>query len=59
MADDSGFIEATSRALAEACHMEPEAVEAAATELLKGREAPAGSLDQPRGSIETFTPHRP
>ncbi|KAM9613300.1 voltage-dependent L-type calcium channel subunit alpha-1S [Trichechus inunguis] len=40
---DVGFIMATGQALADACQMEPEEVEVAATELLKGRESPEGA----------------
>ncbi|XP_006834218.1 PREDICTED: voltage-dependent L-type calcium channel subunit alpha-1S [Chrysochloris asiatica] len=62
LADDAGFVMATGQALADACQMEPEEVEVAATELLKGREFPEGlacalgSLDQHQGSQETFIP---
>ncbi|KAM9212078.1 voltage-dependent L-type calcium channel subunit alpha-1S [Dugong dugon] len=43
LAADVGFIMATGQALADACQMEPEEVEVAATELLKGRESPEGA----------------
>lgn len=71
LAADAGFITATGRALADACRLEPEDVEVAATELLRGRESPAGtasalgglslrsslgSLDQRQGSQETLIP---
>ncbi|XP_062969694.1 voltage-dependent L-type calcium channel subunit alpha-1S isoform X1 [Cynocephalus volans] len=73
LAADAGFIMATGHALADACHMEPEEVEVAATELLKGRESPEGmasalgclshgsslgSRDQHQGSQETLIPPR-
>lgn len=41
LAADANFIMATGQALADACQMEPEEVEVAATELLK-RESPEG-----------------
>ncbi|KAM6217306.1 voltage-dependent L-type calcium channel subunit alpha-1S [Rhynchocyon petersi] len=69
LAADPGFITATGQALADACQMEPEEVEVAATELLKGRESPEGvamgcpshssslgSLNQPQGSQEILIP---
>uniref|UniRef100_A0A8C4L556 Voltage-dependent L-type calcium channel subunit alpha n=1 Tax=Equus asinus asinus TaxID=83772 RepID=A0A8C4L556_EQUAS len=71
LAADANFIMATGQALADACRMEPEEVEVAATELLKGRESPEGmagtpgcwslrsslgSLDQLPGSQETLIP---
>lgn len=74
MAADAGFVKVTGRALAEACRMEPEEVEVAATELLRRRESSEdrastlgslslrsslGSLDQPQGSQETLIPRRP
>ncbi|XP_035871899.1 voltage-dependent L-type calcium channel subunit alpha-1S isoform X2 [Phyllostomus discolor] len=74
LAADAGFVKVTGRALAEACRMDPEDVEVAATELLRRRESsgdPAstlgslslrsslGSLGQPQGSQETLLPHRP
>ncbi|KAM5301400.1 voltage-dependent L-type calcium channel subunit alpha-1S [Glossophaga mutica] len=74
LAADAGFVKVTGQALAEACRMEPEEVEVAATELLRGRESSEdtastlgslslrsslGSLDQPRGSQETLIPRRP
>ncbi|XP_057583230.1 LOW QUALITY PROTEIN: basic proline-rich protein-like [Hippopotamus amphibius kiboko] len=40
LASDANFVLATGHALAEACQMEPQEVEAAAAELLKGRESP-------------------
>uniref|UniRef100_A0A7N4P8R0 Voltage-dependent L-type calcium channel subunit alpha-1S n=1 Tax=Sarcophilus harrisii TaxID=9305 RepID=A0A7N4P8R0_SARHA len=40
LAGDTGFVVATGRALADACQMEPEEVEEAANELLKGQECP-------------------
>ncbi|XP_031294729.1 voltage-dependent L-type calcium channel subunit alpha-1S isoform X2 [Camelus dromedarius] len=73
LATDANFVKATGQALAEACQMEPEEVEVAAAELLKGREAPEGvasapgclglgsslgSLDQLQGSQETLIPRR-
>ncbi|XP_037352726.1 voltage-dependent L-type calcium channel subunit alpha-1S [Talpa occidentalis] len=73
LASDTGFILVTGHALAEACQMDPEAVEVAAKELLKGRESPEGmdrglghlslrssldSLDQRQGSQETLIPRR-
>ncbi|XP_045715996.1 voltage-dependent L-type calcium channel subunit alpha-1S isoform X2 [Phyllostomus hastatus] len=74
LAADAGFVKVTGQALAEACRMEPEEVEVAATELLRRRESSGdtastlgslslrsslGSLDQPQGSQETLLPHRP
>ncbi|XP_054568865.1 voltage-dependent L-type calcium channel subunit alpha-1S [Eptesicus fuscus] len=70
LAADTGFVSATGQALAEACQMAPEEVEAAATELLRRRESPGalgppslrssvGSLDQRQGSQETLIPPRP
>ncbi|NP_001095190.1 voltage-dependent L-type calcium channel subunit alpha-1S [Oryctolagus cuniculus] len=74
LAADAGFVTATSQALADACQMEPEEVEVAATELLKARESvqgmasvpgslsrrsSLGSLDQVQGSQETLIPPRP
>lgn len=74
LAADAGFITATGQALAEACQMEPEDVEVAATELLRRRESPEGtagalgppslrsslgSLDTCQGSQETLIPPRP
>ncbi|XP_074173206.1 voltage-dependent L-type calcium channel subunit alpha-1S isoform X2 [Rhinolophus sinicus] len=74
LAADAGFVMATGHALADACRMEPEEVEVAATELLRGRECPQdsahslgslslrsslGSLDQHEGSQETLIPPRP
>ncbi|XP_032955552.1 voltage-dependent L-type calcium channel subunit alpha-1S isoform X2 [Rhinolophus ferrumequinum] len=74
LAADAGFVMATGHALADACGMEPEEVEVAATELLRGRECPQGSahslgslslrsslgsLDQHQGSRETLIPPRP
>ncbi|XP_062067230.1 voltage-dependent L-type calcium channel subunit alpha-1S [Lepus europaeus] len=74
LAADAGFVVATSQALADACKMEPEEVEVAATELLKERESvqgmasvpgspsrrsSLGSLDQVQGSQETLIPPRP
>lgn len=74
LAADAGFVMATGHALADACRMEPEEVEVAATELLGRREAPQGtagplgslslrsslaSLDQRQGSQETLIPRRP
>lgn len=71
LAADAGFVTATGQALADACRMEPEDVEAAAAELLRGRESPGGtasalgglspgsslgSLNQCRGSQETLIP---
>uniref|UniRef100_A0A8D1P8P3 Voltage-dependent L-type calcium channel subunit alpha n=1 Tax=Sus scrofa TaxID=9823 RepID=A0A8D1P8P3_PIG len=38
LAADANFVTATGQALAEACRMEPEEVEVAATELLRGRD---------------------
>lgn len=73
LAADAGFVMATRHALADACRMEPEEVEVAATELLRGRECPQGSarslgslslrsslgsLDQHQGSQETLIPPR-
>uniref|UniRef100_A0A5F8GQR5 Voltage-dependent L-type calcium channel subunit alpha n=1 Tax=Monodelphis domestica TaxID=13616 RepID=A0A5F8GQR5_MONDO len=40
LAVDSSFVMATGQALADACQMEPEEVEEAANELLKGQECP-------------------
>ncbi|XP_066235942.1 voltage-dependent L-type calcium channel subunit alpha-1S [Saccopteryx leptura] len=74
LAADAGFVMATGQALAEACWMEPEEVEVAATELLRRRETPEGtasalgspslrsslgSLYQHQGSQETLIPPRP
>ncbi|XP_019493541.1 PREDICTED: voltage-dependent L-type calcium channel subunit alpha-1S [Hipposideros armiger] len=74
LAADAGFVMATGHALADACRMEPEEVEVAATELLRGRESlqgtasplgslslrsSLGSLDQRQGSQETLIPPRP
>ncbi|KAM8812411.1 voltage-dependent L-type calcium channel subunit alpha-1S [Rhynchonycteris naso] len=74
LAADAGFIMATGQALAEACRMEPEEVEVAATELLRRRESPEGtasalgspsfrsslgSLYQHQGSQETLIPPKP
>ncbi|XP_059533698.1 voltage-dependent L-type calcium channel subunit alpha-1S isoform X1 [Myotis daubentonii] len=74
LAADAGFVSATGQALAEACQMEPEQVEVAATELLRRRESPevtagalgppslrssVGSFDQRQGSQETLIPPRP
>ncbi|KAK1327945.1 hypothetical protein QTO34_012367 [Cnephaeus nilssonii] len=74
LAADTGFVSATGQALAEACQMAPEEVEAAAAELLRRREPPegaagalgppslrssVGSLDQRQGSQETLIPPRP
>ncbi|KFO24422.1 Voltage-dependent L-type calcium channel subunit alpha-1S [Fukomys damarensis] len=68
LAADANFVMATGQALADACQMEPEEVEVAATELLRGRESPEGmartqslrssldSLDQRQGSRETLIP---
>ncbi|XP_004625386.1 voltage-dependent L-type calcium channel subunit alpha-1S [Octodon degus] len=68
LAADVNFVMATGQALADACQMEPEEVEVAATELLKERESPEGmasalvvgssleSLDQYQGSQETLIP---
>ncbi|KAM5237785.1 voltage-dependent L-type calcium channel subunit alpha-1S [Ctenodactylus gundi] len=73
LAADANFVTATGQALADACQMEPEEVEVAATELLKERESPEGtasalgdpslrssldSLEQPQGSQETLVPPR-
>ncbi|XP_004700135.1 voltage-dependent L-type calcium channel subunit alpha-1S [Echinops telfairi] len=73
LAVDAGFVMAIGQALADACQMEPEDVEVAATELLKGRESPEGrasalgalsssssldSLHQHRGSRDTLIPPR-
>ncbi|ELW57722.1 Voltage-dependent L-type calcium channel subunit alpha-1S [Tupaia chinensis] len=73
LAADTGFVMATGKALADACHMQPEEVEVAATEILKRHESPesqaralgqlslsssVGSLDQPQGSQETLIPPR-
>ncbi|XP_008065304.1 voltage-dependent L-type calcium channel subunit alpha-1S isoform X1 [Carlito syrichta] len=73
LAADADFVMATGQALADACQMEPEEVEVAAAELLKGRESPEGmtsalgrrslgsslgSLDQHQGSQETLIPPR-
>ncbi|XP_063096362.1 voltage-dependent L-type calcium channel subunit alpha-1S isoform X3 [Cavia porcellus] len=70
LAADANFVMATGQALADACQMEPEEVEVAATELLKERQSPAGtasalslgssvdSLDQHQGSRETLIPSR-
>ncbi|XP_066095020.1 voltage-dependent L-type calcium channel subunit alpha-1S [Saccopteryx bilineata] len=74
LAADAGFVMATGQALAEACRMEPEEVEVAATELLRRRETPEGtasalgspslrsslgSLYQHQGSQETLIRPRP
>ncbi|KAG3258437.1 calcium voltage-gated channel subunit alpha1 S [Ictidomys tridecemlineatus] len=71
LAADAGFVMATGQALADACQMEPEEVEVAATELLRERQTPEGpsgavgglslgsslgSLDQHQGSQETLIP---
>uniref|UniRef100_H0WJH4 Voltage-dependent L-type calcium channel subunit alpha n=1 Tax=Otolemur garnettii TaxID=30611 RepID=H0WJH4_OTOGA len=73
LADDAGFIMATGQALADACQMEPEEMEVAAAELLKGRESQEGmanaleclshrssldSLNQRQGSRETLIASR-
>ncbi|XP_013377564.1 PREDICTED: voltage-dependent L-type calcium channel subunit alpha-1S isoform X2 [Chinchilla lanigera] len=70
LAADANFVVATGQALADACQMEPEEVEVAATKLLKERETPEGmasapslgssleSLDQHQGSRETLIPPR-
>ncbi|XP_069315650.1 voltage-dependent L-type calcium channel subunit alpha-1S [Eulemur rufifrons] len=73
LAADADFVMATGHALADACQMEPEEVEVAATELLKGRESREGmtralgcpslrssldSLEQHQGSLETLIPPR-
>ncbi|XP_045392011.1 voltage-dependent L-type calcium channel subunit alpha-1S [Lemur catta] len=73
LATDADFVMATGHALADACQMEPEEVEVAATELLRGRESREGmtcalgcpslrssldSLEQPQGSQETLIPPR-
>ncbi|XP_049490282.1 voltage-dependent L-type calcium channel subunit alpha-1S [Panthera uncia] len=73
LAADADFVTVTGRALADACQMEPEDVEVAATELLKRQESPEGmasaqgrlslrsslaSLDQHQGSQETLMPRR-
>uniref|UniRef100_A0A8C9QCV0 Voltage-dependent L-type calcium channel subunit alpha n=1 Tax=Spermophilus dauricus TaxID=99837 RepID=A0A8C9QCV0_SPEDA len=42
LAADAGFVMATGQALADACQMEPEEVEVAATELLRERQTPEG-----------------
>ncbi|XP_006892173.1 PREDICTED: voltage-dependent L-type calcium channel subunit alpha-1S [Elephantulus edwardii] len=74
LAADAGFIMATGQALADACQMEPEEVEVAATELLKRRGSPEGmtsalgcpscssslsSLHQYQGSQEILIPPKP
>ncbi|MBZ3879289.1 Voltage-dependent L-type calcium channel subunit alpha-1S [Sciurus carolinensis] len=74
LAADANFVMATGQALADACQMEPEEVEVAATELLRKRQTPEGtpdaledlslgsslgSLDQHQGSQETLIPPRP
>uniref|UniRef100_A0A8C5ZCP2 Voltage-dependent L-type calcium channel subunit alpha n=1 Tax=Marmota marmota marmota TaxID=9994 RepID=A0A8C5ZCP2_MARMA len=71
LAADAGFVMATGQALADACQMEPEEVEVAATELLREQQTPEGpsgavgglslgsslgSLDQHQGSQETLIP---
>lgn len=73
LAADANFVMATGQALAEACQMDAQEVEEAATELLRRREAPRGtpgalrppslgssvsSLDQHQGSQETLIPPR-
>ncbi|XP_072589556.1 voltage-dependent L-type calcium channel subunit alpha-1S isoform X1 [Vulpes vulpes] len=73
LAADASFVMATGQALADACRMEPEDVEVAATELLKNQESPEGrasalgrqspgsslgSLDLHLGSRETLVPPR-
>lgn len=73
LAADASFVMATGQALADACRMEPEDVEVAATELLKKQESPEGragalgrqsrgsslgSLDLHLGSRETLVPPR-
>lgn len=73
-AADAGFVTATGQALADACRMEPQEVEVAAAELLRGRESPQGtasppggpslrsslsSLDQRQGSQEALLPPGP
>uniref|UniRef100_A0A287D3R3 Voltage-dependent L-type calcium channel subunit alpha n=1 Tax=Ictidomys tridecemlineatus TaxID=43179 RepID=A0A287D3R3_ICTTR len=47
LAADAGFVMATGQALADACQMEPEEVEVAATELLRERQTPEG----PSGAV--------
>ncbi|XP_004862314.1 voltage-dependent L-type calcium channel subunit alpha-1S isoform X1 [Heterocephalus glaber] len=71
LAADANFVMATGQALADACQMEPEEVEVAATELLREREFPEGmastlslrssldSLDQRQSSQETLIPPKP
>ncbi|XP_012872760.1 PREDICTED: voltage-dependent L-type calcium channel subunit alpha-1S [Dipodomys ordii] len=71
LAADATFVRATGQALADACQMEPEEVEVAATELLRERESPEGtaragggsslqsslgSLNQQQGSQEALIP---
>ncbi|XP_039083443.1 voltage-dependent L-type calcium channel subunit alpha-1S [Hyaena hyaena] len=73
LAADADFVMVTGQALADACQMEPEDVEVAATELLKSQGSPEGmasaqgrlslrsslgSLDQHQGSQETLLPPR-
>ncbi|XP_064129484.1 voltage-dependent L-type calcium channel subunit alpha-1S [Loxodonta africana] len=73
LAADAGFVVGTGQALADACQMEPEEVEVAAAELLKGRESPEGmasalrclshspslgSLNLHQGSQESLIPPR-
>ncbi|XP_075396642.1 voltage-dependent L-type calcium channel subunit alpha-1S [Tenrec ecaudatus] len=73
LAVDAGFVMAIGHALADACQMELEDVEVAATELLKGRESPEGmasalgalsssssldSVHQHRGPRDTLIPPR-
>ncbi|XP_036133342.1 voltage-dependent L-type calcium channel subunit alpha-1S [Molossus molossus] len=74
LAASANFVTATGQALAEACQMDTQEMEEAATELLRRRDPPGGtpgalgppslrssvsSLDQHQGSQETLIPPRP
>ncbi|KAM7049937.1 voltage-dependent L-type calcium channel subunit alpha-1S isoform 2-T2 [Molossus nigricans] len=74
LAASADFVTATGQALAEACQMDTQEMEEAATELLRRRDPPGGtpgalgppslrssvsSLDQHQGSQETLIPPRP
>uniref|UniRef100_A0A287B073 Voltage-dependent L-type calcium channel subunit alpha n=1 Tax=Sus scrofa TaxID=9823 RepID=A0A287B073_PIG len=61
LAADANFVTATGQALAEACRMEPEEVEVAATELLRGRDQGCQASEgvaHLQGSRETLIPRR-
>uniref|UniRef100_A0A2K6G431 Voltage-dependent L-type calcium channel subunit alpha n=1 Tax=Propithecus coquereli TaxID=379532 RepID=A0A2K6G431_PROCO len=58
LAADADFVMATGHALADACWMEPEEVEVAATELLKGRESREGTASALRSSLDSLDQHQ-